>query len=145
MPSHPGVGHPLRGWFEFIELFSHGGNSELATEDGTWEAHEVSWGAVVYALGVGNDIGDADYRASIDRFGPMSKEGRGGERLTAYYWRAYTCSAVTLCSTSDTEVNGDYAVECPLVNYNVVISWATLRSKSVITYTTHRYSKSLRW
>jgi hypothetical protein len=83
VPWYPGIGRLLRAWFKLIELFSHGRNSELVTEDGARKALEVPWGAVVCALGSAMMSVMRTTGVVLTGSEPMSKEGRaGGERLT---------------------------------------------------------------
>ncbi|KAF8841175.1 hypothetical protein BDN67DRAFT_967514, partial [Paxillus ammoniavirescens] len=43
VPWHPGISRPLRAWFEPIELFSRGGNSERTGHGRPMESHGVRW------------------------------------------------------------------------------------------------------
>ncbi|KAF8836565.1 hypothetical protein BDN67DRAFT_974011 [Paxillus ammoniavirescens] len=43
VPWHPGISHPLRAWFEPIELISRGGNSERTGHGRPAESHGVWW------------------------------------------------------------------------------------------------------
>ncbi|KIK90688.1 hypothetical protein PAXRUDRAFT_668619 [Paxillus rubicundulus Ve08.2h10] len=73
VPWHPGIGHPLRAWFEPIELFSHSGNNEGTGHGRLVESHGVRWcmhsGSVMVSVMQNTGL-------VLMGSGPMSKEER---------------------------------------------------------------------